>query len=77
MNRRLKHVVMFTTFSAACAIVPCLPRLLASPTALQESSQLVLCVLPPLDELSASGQAGGGEVLIHGGPGEKGVGLVQ
>ncbi|HYT08027.1 MAG TPA: nuclear transport factor 2 family protein [Rugosimonospora sp.] len=39
MNRRLKHVVMFTTFSAACAIVPCLPRLLASPTALQESSQ--------------------------------------
>src|SRR5437879_8606210 len=39
MNRRLKHVMMFTAFSAACAIVPCWPRLLASPIALQESPQ--------------------------------------
>jgi hypothetical protein len=39
MNRRLKYAMTITALSAAGIIEPCLPRLLASPVALQASEQ--------------------------------------
>src|SRR5258707_14626039 len=47
------------------------------PRALQETAQLVWDALPSFDQRFASGQAGGGEVLIHGWGGQKSIGLVQ